>query len=340
MAEGQSPDVRGRVGRTREGRIGRFGWKAQIPSLHEFVRVACANELGLEVPGHSQATSPVSPNRKPKGLDLSEAECDSLVAYVRSLPAPVVVDPDGIQGSRDLRDGRRLFNEVGCASCHVASLGGVQGIYSDLLLHDLGQSLSDSGSSYGLDGPDTPEGPRPREWRTPPLWGFRDSGPYLHDGRAQGLEEAVAFHDGQAGNSAHRFFSLSWRERAQVEAFLKSLVAPSAAAAPGMILAAELETRLRREQRTVPENQVRHEKQEAVDRDEKEWREARRRERAEEAARRARAKLPLAQSLEKMGKTIGAINFYQEIARDAAGTDEGRLAVERINALRTRSYTP
>jgi cytochrome c peroxidase len=41
-----------------------------------------------------------------------------------------------------------------------------------------------------------------QEWRTPPLWGFRDSGPYLHDGRAKNLEEAVAFHDGQAANSA------------------------------------------------------------------------------------------------------------------------------------------
>ena len=88
--------------------------------------------------------------------------------------------------------GRRLFAEVGCATCHAPTLGDVRGIYSDLLLHDMGQSLSDSGSTYGIDGPDTPEGPTPREWRTPPLWGYRDSGPYLHDGRAQDLEEAVA----------------------------------------------------------------------------------------------------------------------------------------------------
>ncbi len=102
MAESQPADVRGRVGRTREGRIGRFGWKVQIPSLHEFVRVACANELGLEVPGHSQAASPLAPNGKAKGLDLTESECDALVSYVRALPAPVVVDPDGPQGTRDL----------------------------------------------------------------------------------------------------------------------------------------------------------------------------------------------------------------------------------------------
>ena len=105
IAESQPRDVRGRVGRTRSGRIGRFGWKAQIPSLHEFVRVACANELGLEVPGHAQAPSPLAPGSKPRGLDLTESECDALVSYVRALPAPVVVDPNGPQGTRDLREG-------------------------------------------------------------------------------------------------------------------------------------------------------------------------------------------------------------------------------------------
>ena len=68
-----------------------------------------------------------------------------------------------------------------------------------------------------------------QEWRTPPLWGVRDSGPYLHDGRAQTLEQAVALHGGQGANAAQRFFELSPRQRLQVEAFLKSLVAPASA---------------------------------------------------------------------------------------------------------------
>ena len=71
-------------------------------------------------------------------------------------------------------------------------------------------------------------GPASRfEWRTPPLWGFRDSGPYLHDGRADTLEQAVALHDGEAAAIAQRFFALGARERRQVEAFLKSLTAPA-----------------------------------------------------------------------------------------------------------------
>ena len=337
VAACQPPDVRGRVGRTKEGRIGRFGWKAQLPSLHEFVRVACANELGLEVPGHAQAVSPLPSFKKAKGLDLTEADCDALVSYVRALPAPVVVDPNGPLGTDDMRTGRRLFVDVDCVSCHAPTLGDVGGIYSDLLLHDMGQSLSDSGSSYGLDSASPSEGPKPREWRTAPLWGYRDSGPYLHDGRAQNLDEAVALHDGQARASAHRFFALTLQERAQVEAFLKSLVAPTAAAAaPGVVLAADMEFRIDQEEQHEPEDQVRRRRQKAVAQDEQQWREAQRHRRALDAAKRARVQIPIAQNLEKMGKISGALTFYQEIARLADGTEEGRFAAARIVELASR----
>ncbi len=334
VAASQPSEVRGRVSRTREGRIGRFGWKAQLPSLHEFVRGACANELGLEVPGHSQAISPVAPNQKAKGFDLTEADCDALAAYIRALPAPVVVDPYGPRGTPDMREGRRLFTEAGCVFCHTPTLGQVGGIYSDLLLHNMGQSLSDSGSTYGMNGPDTPIGPSPREWRTPPLWGYRDSGPYLHDGRARNLEEAVALHEGQAKASAKRFFGLSTKQRSQVESFLKSLVAPSSAAAPGIVLAAELESRLAKEKRREPqpesESVVRRRRAEAVAREEQKWR----------AAKRARIQFPIAKALEKMGKTTAALDSYREIAQQAPDTEEGKRSVARISALRTRKTSP
>jgi RNA polymerase sigma factor (sigma-70 family) len=340
VAANQPERVRGRVGRTADGRIGRFGWKAQISSLHEFVRAACANELGLEVPGHSQVASPLVPGRKADGLDLTERDCDALVSYVRALPPPVVIDPFGPQGTVAMRDGRRLFDDVGCASCHVASLGDVRGIYSDLLLHNMGQSLSDSGSTYGGAVPDGPSAPTAREWRTPPLWGFRDSGPYMHDGRAQNLEEAVALHDGQGRKAAQRYFALSSQDWMAVEAFLKSLVAPTAAAAPGIMLAADMERRINPENERLPERVVRRRKENAAPRDEKEWRQIQRRRLALEAAKRARVQIPIAESLEKMGKTEGALNFYRDIARQAAGTDEGRHAAERIEVLSTRIVSP
>jgi RNA polymerase sigma factor (sigma-70 family) len=320
----QPADVRGRLGKTQDGRIGRFGWKAQIPSLHEFVRVACANELGLEVPGHSQPVSPLAPKRKATGLDLTESDCDALVSYVRALPAPVVVDPYGPQGTHDMREGRRIFTEVGCVSCHSPTLGPVRGIYSDLLLHDMGQSLSDSGGSYGMESPGDSQGPRPREWRTPPLWGYRDSGPYLHDGRADNLEEAVALHEGQAKASAKLFFTRPARERAQVESFLKSLIAPTSAITTGIVLASEMEKRADREVPSpAPEALVRRRREEAVAREVEDLR----------AAKRARVRLPIAQALERMGKNAAALDSYRAIVSQAPATVEGKMAAARITEL-------
>jgi len=332
-AERQHAGVRGRVSRNPDGRIGRFGWKAQIASLHEFVRGACANELGLEVPGHSQAASPVAPKRSAKGLDMTEPDCDALVAYVRALPTPVVIDPDGPQGAKDMGGGRRLFSAVGCVNCHVPTLGSVQGIYSDLLLHDMGPSLSDSGTYYGADGPVSPGSALAGEWRTPPLWGYRDSAPYLHDGRAQNLEEAVALHDGQGKPSSRLFFTLSSVDRSKIEIFLKSLIAPASPNTPGILLAAELESRVELEERDAPEAVIRHRRDEALARGRQQRIAAHRRKHVIDAATRARARLPLAQALEKMGKTTGALDYYRQIASDSPDSAEGRLASARIAVI-------
>jgi RNA polymerase sigma factor (sigma-70 family) len=344
----QPAAVRGRVNRSPEGRVSRFGWKAQLASLHEFVRSACANELGLEVPGHPQAISPLAPTAKAKGLDMTETDCDALVAYIRALPAPVVIDPSGPHGAREMEEGRRLFVAVGCATCHMPSLGDVQGIYSDLLLHDMGPSLSDSGTYYGFQSPDPFVGPTAQEWRTPPLWGYRDSGPYLHDGRARNLEQTVALHEGQARESAHRFFALTSQDRFQIEAFLKSLVAPSLAAVSGMVLAADLETRVLHDEQGEPEIAVRRRRDEAAARGEHEWRELQRRHRereaevqrrrlAQEAAVHARAQMAFARALDKAGHTTGALNYYRAIARESPDSADGQYAATRIAALSAAS---
>ncbi|WP_435008408.1 di-heme oxidoredictase family protein [Tundrisphaera lichenicola] len=250
------PATAGRVARTSDGRVGRLGWKGQTANSEDFVLNACAVELGLEVPGHPQAITPQAPRYKATGLDLSADDCSSLVAYVRSLPRPVERAAETESEAKFLASGKSAFASIGCASCHAAKLGQVEGIYSDLLIHDMGDDLGDNGSYDGSDGSDddgfddplvplasapasdqqartipvgsrVPKGARKNEWRTAPLWGVRDSGPYLHDGRAQTIEQAVALHGGQASNSARKFFLLSPHERLQVEAFLKSLVAPT-----------------------------------------------------------------------------------------------------------------
>ena len=67
---------------------------------------------------------------------------------------------------------------------------------------------------------------RQREWRTPPLWGVADSAPYMHDGRAKTLTEAIAFHDGEAEFSKKGFLKLSTEERKALLTFLGTLRAP------------------------------------------------------------------------------------------------------------------
>ena len=242
------PHIRGRLSRLDDGRIGRFGWKAQVPSLTEFVLTACAVELGLEVPFHRQGGDPLVPNLTAQGLDLNLDECLSLTMFVRSLPAPGRQTPTAGEESVAIRTGNMLFQSVGCATCHAPELGGISGIYSDLLLHDMGPDGSDTGS-YRVFRPEpsspglTPSGPlvnqsgappgatnlgaNEREWRTPPLWGLRDSGPYLHDGRAETLEQAIALHGGEGEEPKQKYFALSPQRRQQVQAFLKSLVAPA-----------------------------------------------------------------------------------------------------------------
>jgi CxxC motif-containing protein (DUF1111 family) len=219
------PQVTGRVSRVNDGALGRFGWKGQVASLNEFVRTACSVELGLEVPGHAQAGDPFDPGRHAPGLDLDDADCDALTAYVRSLAPPA----RGIADAEATRAGRETFTAVGCATCHMPDLGPAQGIYSDLSLHDMGREMSDAGSYYGSPEPSsssTPEGASATEWRTPPLWGVRDSAPYLHDGRAETLEQAIAFHGGEAKGIADRFFGLPPARRRQVLAFLNTLGSP------------------------------------------------------------------------------------------------------------------
>jgi CxxC motif-containing protein (DUF1111 family) len=307
----QPPEIRGRVARTRDGRVGRFGWKAQVASLHDFVLTACANELGLEVPGHHQAASPLDPDAKAKGLDLTGDECDALVAYVGSLPPPVVGDRAGTLGRLAAKEGRRLFHEIGCAGCHPESLHGIQGIYSDLLLHDMGPKLSDEGSYYGstpVSGSSSGGTAKGSEWRTPPLWGVSNSGPYLHDGRSRTLENAVERHGGQAEASARRFHALSAADRSRVRAFLQSLTAPNPEDSPGVFSAADVEEHAER--------------------------------RLAEAARHAGSKLHLAQSLEKMGQFQGALEFYREVVREAPDSPSGRLAAERITILGGSRHDP
>ena len=117
------PEVHSRVARTADGRVGRFGWKGDIASLSDFVAGACAGELGLQVPGAPQPAAPQDPFGQDGGrLDLEAAQVAALTDFVAALPPPI---EDAWSASAE--EGRGLFAEVGCAACHRARLGEVQG---------------------------------------------------------------------------------------------------------------------------------------------------------------------------------------------------------------------
>ncbi len=212
--------------------MGRFGWKGQTATVADFVEAACANELGLGNPGSAQPAPLSKRDYSPPGLDLSQQQCDQITAFVRALPVPIEASPFDDAHRQLTEAGREMFHEIGCAACHTPDVGDVQGIYSDLLLHRMGRELQ-GGGAYGEPpvpiSPGNPlEGPLADEWRTPPLWGVADSAPYMHDGRANTLTDAINAHRGQAARTAREFSRAPQAKREMLISFLETLRAPHA----------------------------------------------------------------------------------------------------------------
>lgn len=204
--------------------VGRFGWKAQVPTLVQFSGDALLNEMGITNPDFPNENCPqgncaeLSFNPAP-GLNDGGGRVASITAFMQLLATP----PRGAQNT-DTAQGEQLFESTGCGACHVATLTtGASNIaaldrqtyhpYSDFLLHDMG-ALGDGISMAAANG---------REMRTAPLWGLRLFNRYLHDGRATTLQQAIAAHDGQARASRDRFNALTADLQAKVIAFLNSL---------------------------------------------------------------------------------------------------------------------
>lgn len=216
-----------------DGRIGKFGWKGQFATLEEFVAAACANELGLGTPVMEQPRpmgAPTYPSQKP---DLDRKQFRNLLAFVDTLPKPVEVTPTDSSERDRAASGKKLFTSIGCALCHTPDLGGVKGVYSDFLLHEVREVAQGSGGDGYGNGPTPPNvppvpdrHPRPGEWKTPPLWGVADSAPYMHDGSARTLHEAINQHSGHAKPVTEAYRKLSSADQEAVVAFLNTLKAP------------------------------------------------------------------------------------------------------------------
>lgn len=216
----------GKLRRVSNGRVGRFGWKAQFATLEEFVANACASELGLGTTRHEQVKPLGRAEAAPAPTDLTKKQFQAMLAFVATLPRPVERPPQDSALRRQTERGKLLFAEVGCAACHTPDLGGVDGLYSDLLLHTIEDDKS-AGSRYSPTVPFPEDEPLPSEWRTPPLWDVADSAPYFHDGASPDLRSAILRHSAEAKGVANRFRKLPDADQASLVAFLMTLRAPS-----------------------------------------------------------------------------------------------------------------
>lgn len=213
--------------------LGRFGWKANEPSLRQQIADAFHGDLGISSSLHPSDHCPASQSEcaaAPSGgtPELAEDILASVITYSRLLAVPArreVGDPEVLAG-------RELFRAIGCADCHIPRLvtGELPGFpevssqviwpYTDLLLHDMGEALADGRPDFKASG---------REWRTPPLWGVglfgvvNDHTLYLHDGRARNLAEAVLWHGGEAEAARDAFVELGADQRSALLRFLQSL---------------------------------------------------------------------------------------------------------------------
>ena len=222
-----------RAGRYRvlpDGRVGKFGWKAQFATLEEFVAAACANEIGLGNPTMAQAKPLGFRNYPEVSPDLDGKQFSSLVAFVDTLSRPEEMTPSASREAGEVAKGKALFSTIGCAICHTPDIGGVQGIYTDFLLHRLVDRVSASKDYNPTVLPEAPlpvDHPLADEWKTPALWGVADSAPYLHDGGAATLEDAISRHRGDSDPVTNEFNTLAEADRSALIAFLKTLRAPT-----------------------------------------------------------------------------------------------------------------
>jgi len=212
--------------------LGRFGWKANQPSLLQQSAGAAVGDIGLTTSLFAAENCSAIQADCVAALtggapELDDAFLDKLIFYMRTLAVPLARD----FADPEVRQGAALFAEIGCAACHTPTLQtgehpvpavASQTIhpFTDLLLHDMGPGLADGRPDFLASG---------SEWRTPPLWGLGLVGlvnghdRFLHDGRARGLAEAILWHGGEAEAAKERFRALPAEARAALIAFLEAL---------------------------------------------------------------------------------------------------------------------
>ena len=218
---------------TRSKKLGRFGWKANTPTVAHQTAGAANGDMGItsrHFPAEECMPAQKDCQAAARGgkPEINEKNLATLIFYTSTTAVPARRNADQPQVLR----GKQLFHQTQCIACHVPKhvTGAVPGFpelskqtirpYTDLLLHDMGPSLADNRPDFEASG---------SEWRTPPLWGIglfetvNGHTTYLHDGRARNLAEAILWHGGEGERAKQKFVAMTKAEREAMLAFLNSL---------------------------------------------------------------------------------------------------------------------
>jgi len=213
--------------------LGRFGWKANVPSLKQQIAAAALGDMGVNsnlfpeqnCPPVQVVCSKQLPGNFPEIID---HEIDAVELWLQGLAVPARRDV----ADSGVKRGAELFAGAQCAVCHVPELrtgrfsnlpqlsDQVFHAYTDLLLHDMGEELADGRPDFAAG---------PRDWRTPALWGLglsqtvSGSTAMLHDGRARNVSEAILWHGGEAESAREAFRNMTRQERADLVRFVEAI---------------------------------------------------------------------------------------------------------------------
>lgn len=217
---------------SKSKKMGRFGWKANQPSIRQQVAGAFLGDMGITTSLFPNENLPFGVNGAliPNGgePEISDSNFDKVVFYSSTLAVPARRN----YTDTEVLEGKKNFNTIGCTSCHIPKMttGTTHAIkalrnqvirpYTDLLLHDMGEGLADNTPDFLATG---------NEWRTQPLWGIgliatvNGHTNLLHDGRAKNVEEAILWHGGEALTAKNEYKKLSLKDRKALVAFINSL---------------------------------------------------------------------------------------------------------------------
>jgi len=212
----------------KDFRVGKFTWKASAPSVKHQSAAAASHDMSLTnyLFPHENCTknqlecleAPIGDSRRGMSeFDLPQMRLEAITFFLTSLKIP--------KSTITEKSGEGLFEQIGCTNCHRPSFTLKNGHkikpFSDLLLHDMGEGLSDGRSEFLAT---------PTEWRTAPLWSvgkyklaLGEEPALLHDGRAKTIEEAILWHGGEAKYAKEIFMNLDKKQRASIIRYIEEL---------------------------------------------------------------------------------------------------------------------